>query len=104
MIPSDLRVRVVGVISSCPVYRTGQEFFIRRGYILDPPDSSSVCMHSLASIMPYYVALSRGIAPDSLGLAGPEPGCAYVQCLDPCDLTGGGTARFEIRPVRIEAE
>ena len=101
MTRSDLRVRVVRVNGSCPVYRTGQEFLIRRGYILDPPDSSRICMHSLASIMPYYVALSRGIAPDSLGLDGPEPGCAYVQCLDPCDLTGGGTVTFEILPTRI---
>ena len=49
-------------------------------------------MHSLASLMPYYIALSRGISPESLGLSGPKEGMAYLQCLDPCELTGGGTA------------
>ena len=53
-------------------------------------------MHSLASIKPYYVVLSRGVHPRTLGLSGPREGRAYLQCLDPCDITGGGTVVFEI--------
>ena len=41
----------------------------------------------LASLMPYYVALSKGIPPTRLGLAG-EGSRACVQCLDPCQVHG----------------
>ncbi len=46
--------------------------------------------------MPYYVALSKGIHPKDLGLSGTNADCAYVQCLDPCEITGGGMVVFEI--------
>ena len=39
-------------------------------------------MHSLASIMPYYIALSRGITPQALNL-GDKNNKVYIQCLDP---------------------
>jgi uncharacterized repeat protein (TIGR04076 family) len=45
--------------------------------------------------MPYYVALYRGVDPKELGLS-KDGRKAYVQCLDPCDYTGGGTVTFEI--------
>jgi len=54
-------------------------------------------MHSLALIMPYYVALSKGVDPMTLGLA-KEENKAYLQCLDPCEFTGGGTVIFEVEP------
>jgi len=92
----DLIVKVKEIRGTCPVYSPGDSIIIREGYILDTRSSSSACMHSLASLMPYYVALSRGIPPDSLGLSGPKQGAAYLQCLDPCELTGGGTVIFEI--------
>jgi len=53
-------------------------------------------MHSLTSVMPYYVALYHGVDPQELGLAGEKDGVARVQCLDPCELTGGGTVVFTI--------
>ena len=92
----DLIVKVKEIKGTCPVYSTGDSIVIREGYILDTKSSSQVCMHSMASLMPYYVALSKGISPDSLGLSGPKEGVAYLQCLDPCDITGGGTVIFEI--------
>ncbi len=92
----SLTVRIHRIRGHCPVYKEGQSFRIRDGYVLDTSVSCDVCMHALASIFPYYVALSHGVAPEWLGLAGPKPGRAYVQCLDPCDLTGGGTVTFEI--------
>ena len=39
-------------------------------------------MHSLEAIMPYYVALNRGVNLVELGLA-KEENKAYVQCLAP---------------------
>ena len=58
-------------------------------------ETDHVCMHSLCAIMPYYIALFRGVAPKHLGLCRDGPK-AYVQCLDPCEYTGGGTVIFEI--------
>ena len=83
------------ILGSCPVYKVGDRIFLEHGYILNPEKSSKVCLHSLASVMPYYTALSRGIPPKDLGLCR-EGHKAYVQCLDPCRYTGGGTVIFEI--------
>jgi len=53
-------------------------------------------MHALASLMPYYNAL-RFAGPEELGLAGKEDREAlYIQCLDPCVQTGGGTVIFAV--------
>ena len=92
----DLEVKVKQIKGTCPVYKLGDTIVIRKGYVLDTPHSSATCMHSLASLMPYYVALSRGIHPKDLGLSGTNPDCAYMQCLDPCEVTGGGTVVFEV--------
>ena len=92
----DLTVKVKEIKGTCPVYRLGDSILIQEGYILDTKNSCAVCMHSLASIMPYYVALSKGISPQTLGLSGAKEGKAYLQCLDPCEVTGGGTVIFEI--------
>ena len=77
----------------CPVFKAGDIFYLEDGYKLS--SKIPVCMHSLASIMPYYNALSKGITPDQLGLGTKEKG--YFQCLDPCIYTGGGTVIFEIK-------
>jgi len=94
--PVDLVVKVKEIKGTCPVYKPGDTIVIRKGYVLDTAHSAAVCMHSLACLMPYYVALSKGIHPKDLGLSGTDPDCAYVQCLDPCEITGGGTVVFEV--------
>ncbi|MGC8872998.1 MAG: TIGR04076 family protein [Chloroflexia bacterium] len=86
-------VEVFRVLGRCPVFAGGERFRIEQGFRLIA--SSPVCLHALASVLPYYVALSRGVTPQSLGLAGPD-GAAYVQCLDPQALTGGGTVTFRL--------
>lgn len=91
----DLTVEVVSIRGHCPVYRPGDSFQIRAGYRLVA--NRPVCMHALQSLCPYYVPLSRGIDPSTLGLSGPD-GAAYVQCLDPHHLTGGGTVTFKLTP------
>ncbi len=90
---SDLKVRVFNIKGKCPVYKAGDHFRIIRGFKLVA--ENPVYMHSLASIMPYYTALSRGVKPIDLGLWGPN-NCAYVQCLDPCEYIGGGTVVFSV--------
>ncbi len=90
----DLIVKVVEIKGRCPVYRVGDSFRLEDAYRL--LSEIPLCMHSLASLMPYYNAL-RVSAPEAWGLAGKEdPSKAYVQCLDPAGRTGGGTAVFEI--------
>jgi uncharacterized repeat protein (TIGR04076 family) len=59
-------------------------------------------MHSLTSILPYYVALSKGVTAKELGLSRGQSEEAYVQCLDPCEITGGGTVLFEISRIAEE--
>ena len=97
----DLVITVKAVKGHCPVYRVGDHMVLREGYQLVLEPGKAVCMHSLASVMPYYNALSRGVDPTDLGLADAE-GRACVQCLDPCEETGGGTVilRFERQKAR----
>ena len=96
----DLTVRVIEVKGRCPVYQVGDVFCILEGWKLQA--KQPVCLHGLTALMPYYVALSRGIPPSELGLGDAET--ATVQCLDPCERTGGGTVIFAIRPVEGFAE
>jgi uncharacterized repeat protein (TIGR04076 family) len=95
-------IRVKEIIGRCPVYTVGDAFVLDQGYILDPAQSCRVCMHSLASVMPYYVALSHGIRSVELGLAREEDGVARVQCPDPCGHTGGGTVILELSREELE--
>lgn len=90
----DLKITVHTIKGVCPIYHVGDTFWIRDGYKLDR--AGVLCLHSLSSIMPYYVALSHGIAAHEIGLG--KDG-AYVQCLDPCEFTGGGTVVLKIEPV-----
>ncbi len=92
----QLIIKVIEIKGECPVYQVGNRIVLQHGYIIDPVKTDTACMHSLASILPYYVALAKGIRAKDLGLANGNSKEAYVQCLDPCALTGGGTVLFEI--------
>jgi uncharacterized repeat protein (TIGR04076 family) len=94
-----LVIKVVEIKGKCPVYEIGNRITLKNGYILDPVETDIVCLHSFASILPYYVALSKGVKPKDLGLSRGDSEEAYLQCLDPCEITGGGTVRFEISRV-----
>jgi len=90
-----LLIKVIEIEGKCPVYSVGDRIILDEGYKVNLRETTNICMHSLASIMPYYNALYNGISPKKLGLANRE-GKACVQCLDPCEITGGGTVVFEI--------
>lgn len=94
----SLRIRVAEVKGYCPVYTPGDEFAILEGYKLRA--EREVCMHALASLLPWYVALSKGVPPRELGLGDRE--VVFIQCPDPCEYTGGGTVVFEARRVSDE--
>ncbi|UCD89123.1 MAG: TIGR04076 family protein [Desulfobacterales bacterium] len=92
----QLTIKVIEIKGKCPVYDIGNKIVLKQGYILDTKETDVVCMHSISSIMPFYVALSKGVKAKEIGLAKGDSNEAYVQCADPCDLTNGGTVRFEI--------
>jgi len=91
----DLTVEIVEIKGDCPVYQKGDVFQLLEGYKLSA--EKELCMHSLASILPYYNALSRGISAQELGLAKDSENVTYLQCLDPCEYTDGGTVVMEVR-------
>jgi len=91
----NLKISIKEIKGTCPVYKEGDTFSIEEGFILKT--NIPLCMHGLASIMPYYVALSRNIKPEDIGLG--KGSKAYTQCLDPCEYTGGGTVIFEIEMI-----
>ncbi len=90
-----LIIKVVEIRGDCPVYKVGERIVLDEGYRLNLEESDSLCMHSLGSILPYYNSVYRGVDPRDLGLS-KDGKSAYVQCLDPCSYTGGGTVVFEI--------
>ncbi|MBC7337594.1 MAG: TIGR04076 family protein [Clostridia bacterium] len=95
-----LVITVVEVKGTCPVYRAGYKITLDDGYRLNLAETNAVCLHSLTSVMPYYVALYHGVSAAALGLAkGGSGEAAYVQCLDPCHYTGGGTVVFRLERV-----
>jgi uncharacterized repeat protein (TIGR04076 family) len=90
-----LLITVKEIKGNCPVYKVGDRIVLDEGYRLNLKETDNLCMHSLSSIMPYYIALYKGVDSIELGLS-KDGKKAYVQCLDPCDYTGGGTVIFEI--------
>jgi uncharacterized repeat protein (TIGR04076 family) len=90
-----LLITVKEIKGHCPVYKIGDRIVLDEGYRLNLGETDSMCLHSVASILPYYIALYRGVDPRELGLSR-DGKKAHVQCLDPCDYTDGGTVIFEI--------
>ena len=91
---NKLIIKVLKIKGTCPVYKVGDRIVIDEGHKLNLKETDSVCMHSLASVMPYYVVLSKGVDPKTLGLA-KKINKACLQCLDPCEITGGRHGDFE---------
>lgn len=84
-------LKVVEIKGFCPVYKKGDRIVFDEGYKLNLEETDALCIHSLASILPYYNAIYRGVPPEDMGL-----GEGYVQCLDPMKYTQGGTVIFKI--------
>lgn len=99
-----LVITVVDIEGRCPAYKVGDKIVLDNGYKFNLQETTAACMHSLASILPYHVAIAKGVPPNQMGLAhkSEHDGKAYVHCLDPCEFTGGGTTTFSIE--RVEQE
>ncbi len=97
-----LEVTVKEIRGKCPVFRIGDRIVIE-GPRVKLDETDAICTHAFASLLPYIVALRKGIKPSELGLGRGEK--AYIQCLDPGPpYTDGGTVIFEITVVGDEAE
>ncbi|MFQ6108753.1 MAG: TIGR04076 family protein [Candidatus Aminicenantales bacterium] len=90
-----LVVEVIEIKGNCPVYRKGDRIILEEGYRVNLEETDAICMHSLASLLPYYNALAKGVSPVELGLAR-KAEAAYLQCLNPQKHTGGGTVTFKV--------
>lgn len=96
----DLEIKIIRIKGNCPVFEIGDCFEIKEGFKLNTDNLPNICMHALSSIFPYYSALSRGIKGSELGLNKENnKNKAFVQCLDPCEYTDGGTVVFKITPI-----
>lgn len=93
-----LIVEIIEIEGTCPVYEVGDKIVLDEGYRVNLEETDNMCLHSMASIIPYHAALAKGIDPVELGLA-KTGDAAYVQCLDPQMYTGGGTVTFKITKV-----
>ncbi len=87
----------------CPVYKKGDKI------VIDGPEivlekTDAICIHALASLLHYVVALRDGADPRKLGLSKDEK-YAYIQCVDPGEpYTEGGTVIFKCHRVDKEKE
>ena len=88
---NGLSMMVKEIKRDCLVYEASDVLYIVDGYKLKA--SQPICIHALVSLMPYYVALRKGVAREELGLG--KDRVSYVQCLDPCEYNDGGTVVFE---------
>ena len=77
-----LVIKVKEIKGHCPVYKIGDRIVLEEGYRLNLEETDNMCLHSVSSIMPYYVALYKGVDPRTLGLSR-DSKKARVQCLDP---------------------
>ncbi|WP_297469714.1 TIGR04076 family protein [Thermococcus sp.] len=97
-----LEITAKEIRGRCPVFKVGDKIVVE-GPKVKLDETDAICTHAFASLLPYIVALRKGIKPSELGLGRGDK--AYVQCLDPGPpYTDGGTVVFEITVVRNEAE
>ena len=91
---SKLIIEVAEIRGKCPVYKKGDKI------VIDGPEiilekTDAICIHALAPLLHYAVALREGVDPRKLGLS-KEEDVAYIQCVDPGEpYTGGGTVIFK---------
>lgn len=87
---------VVEIKGRCPIHKKGDKIVIR-GPEIDLKETDALCIHALASLLHYVVALREGVDPVKLGLS-KDKNHAYIQCLDPGEpFTGGGTVIFRCK-------
>lgn len=88
-------IKVKEIRGNCAVFKGGEKIVIE-GPEINLKETDRICIHALASLLHYVVALREGVDPVKLGLA-KEGEKAYIQCVDPGEpYTDGGTVVFEV--------
>lgn len=96
---TKLMIRVKEIKGECAVHSLGDRIQIH-GPEIDLKNTDKICIHALAPILHYAVALREGIDPEKLGLA-KKGKKTYIHCPDPGEpYTNGGRVVFEVE--RIE--
>lgn len=91
-------IKVKEIRGNCTVYK-GDEKIVIEGPEINIKETDRICIHALASLLHYLLALREGVDPVKLGLS-KEGTKAYVQCVDPGEpYTSGGTVIFEIEVI-----
>lgn len=62
-----LEIKVVEIRGKCPVFKLGDRIVIE-GPRINLEETDAVCTHAFASLLPYIVALRKGIKPNEIGL------------------------------------
>jgi uncharacterized repeat protein (TIGR04076 family) len=95
---AKLIIRVKEIKGECAVHTVGDEIIIH-GPEIDLKKTDRICIHALAPLLHYAVALKEGADPVKLGLA-KEGKKAYIHCPDPGnEYTDGGQVVFEVEMV-----
>ncbi len=95
---ASLIIRVVDIKGECDVHSQGDEIVIE-GPEIDLKNTDRICIHALAPILHYAVALREGVDPEKLGLT-KKGNKAYIRCPDPGEpYTRGGEVVFEVTRV-----
>lgn len=68
---NKLIIKVKEIKGNCAVYKGGERIVIS-GPEIDLKETDKICVHALASILYYVVALREGVDPVGLGLAKKE--------------------------------
>ena len=90
-----LVIRVKEIRGRCVVFKGGEKIVVE-GAEVNLRETDKICIHALASLLHYLVALREGVDPVRLGLS-KEGEKAYIQCVDPGEpYTNGGTVVFEV--------
>lgn len=87
-------IEVAEIRGKCSVHKVGDRIVIE-GARIDLARTDNLCIHALAPLLHYAVALREGVDPKKLGLSKGEKS-AYIQCVDPGDpYTEGGSVIFK---------
>jgi uncharacterized repeat protein (TIGR04076 family) len=96
---AKLIIKVVDIKGECDVHSLGDRIIID-GPEIDLKKTNKICIHALAPILHYAVALREEVAPEKLGLT-KKGNKAYIRCPDPGEpFTSGGEVVFEV--IRVE--
>ncbi|UCG68092.1 MAG: TIGR04076 family protein [Thermoplasmata archaeon] len=96
---AKLTIKVVEIKGKCEVHSIGDIITID-GPEMDLKRTDRICIHALAPILHYAVAIRDGVDPVRLGLA-KEGGKAFIHCPDPGEpYTDGGEVIFELEMLK----